>query len=173
MKNSLLEFWNDWLGTGVRMFIQQRLLSTCYTPALCKALGFQWWAKQSFLLESQTVYEIMHCNHNIMKNTWWAYTSYKRDGSTQNKQADCNIYICSRCRQIFSVKGSVQFSSVAQLCPTLCHPIVCSTPGFPVHHQLPELTQTHVHLVGDTIQPSHLLWSLSLAFNYSQRQGLF
>ena len=48
----------------------------------------------------------------------------------------------------------------------------CSTPGFPVHHQLPELAQTHVHRVGDAIQPSHPLLSLSPAFNLSQHQGL-
>ena len=48
-----------------------------------------------------------------------------------------------------------QFSSVAQLCPTLCDPMNCSTPGLPVHHQLPEFTQTHVHRVSDAIQPSH------------------
>ena len=50
---------------------------------------------------------------------------------------------------------SVHFSSVAQSCPTLCNPIDCNMPGFPVHQQLPELTQTHVHWVGDAIQPSH------------------
>ena len=52
---------------------------------------------------------------------------------------------------------SVQFSSVAQSCPTLCDPMNRSTPGLPVHHQLLELTQTHVHRVSDAIQPSHLL----------------
>ena len=52
---------------------------------------------------------------------------------------------------------SVQFSSVSQLCPTLCNPMDGSTPGLPVHHQCPELTQTHVHQVSDAIQPSHLL----------------
>ena len=51
------------------------------------------------------------------------------------------------------------FSSVTQLCPTLCDPMDCSTPGLPVHHQLPEFTQTHVHQVDDTIQPSHPLSS--------------
>ena len=50
-----------------------------------------------------------------------------------------------------------QFSSVTQLCPTLCDPMDCSTPGFPVHDQFPELTQTHIHRVGDAIQPSHPL----------------
>ena len=67
-----------------------------------------------------------------------------------------------------------QFNSVAQLCPTLCDPMDCNMPRFPVHHQLPELTQTHVHLVGDTIQPSHLLLSPSPpAFNVSENQGPF
>ena len=56
---------------------------------------------------------------------------------------------------------SVQFSSVAQSCPTLCDPMNRSTPGLPVHHQLPELTQTHVHRVGDAIQTSHPLSSPS------------
>ena len=55
--------------------------------------------------------------------------------------------------------SSVQFSSVAQLCPTLCDPMNRSTPGLPVHHQLPEFTQTHVHQVSDAIQPSHPLSS--------------
>ena len=54
-----------------------------------------------------------------------------------------------------SILISVQFSSVTQLCPTLCDPMNCSTPGLPVHHQLPEFTQTHVHRVCDAIQPSH------------------
>ena len=67
----------------------------------------------------------------------------------------------------------VQFSSVAQSCPTLCDPMDCSTPGLPVHHQLPEFTQTHVHGVCDGIQPSHPLLSPSPAFNLSQHQDLF
>ena len=68
--------------------------------------------------------------------------------------------------------SSVQFSSASQSCPTLCDPMNCSTPGLPVHHQLPEFTQTHVHRVGDTIQPSHPLSSPSPpAPNPSQHQG--
>ena len=64
--------------------------------------------------------------------------------------------------------------SVAQSCSTLCNPMDCSTPGFPVHHQLLELAQTHVHRVDDAIQPSHPLSSPSPpAFNLSQHQGLF
>jgi len=69
---------------------------------------------------------------------------------------------------------AIKFSSVTQSCPTLCDPMDYSTPGFPVHHQLLELTQTHVHRVGDAIQPSHPLLSPSPpAFNLSQHQGLF
>ena len=67
-----------------------------------------------------------------------------------------------------------QFSSVAQSCPTPCDPMNRSTPGLPVHHQLPEFTQTHVHRVSDAIQPSHPLSSPSPpAPNPSQHQGLF
>ena len=67
-----------------------------------------------------------------------------------------------------------QFSSVIESCLTLCDPMDCSKPGFPVHHQLPELPQIHVHGVSDTMQPSHPLLSSSLpAFNLSQHQSLF
>ena len=70
--------------------------------------------------------------------------------------------------------GLWQFSSVAQSCPTLCDPMNRSTPGLLVHHQLPEFTQTHVHWVGDAIQPSHPLSSPSPPVpNPSQHQGLF
>ena len=78
---------------------------------------------------------------------------------------------CDRVVVIFII---YQFSSVAQSCPTLCDPMNCSTPGLPVHHQLPEFTQTHAHWVGDAIQPSHPLSSPpSPAPNPSQHQGLF
>ena len=72
------------------------------------------------------------------------------------------------------VLHSVQFSSVAQSCPTLCDPMNRSTPGLPVHHQFPGFTQTHVHRVGDAIQPSHPLSSpFPSALNPSQHQSLF
>ena len=75
---------------------------------------------------------------------------------------------------LWGFPGSVQFSSVAQSCPTLCDPVNRSTPGLPVHHQLPEFTQTHVHRVGDAFQPSHPLSSPSPpALNLSQHQSLF
>ena len=71
-------------------------------------------------------------------------------------------------------KDSDQIRSVAQSCPTLCDPMNRSRPGLPVHHQLPEFTQTHVHRVSDAIQPSHPLSSPSPpALNPSQHQSLF
>ena len=73
-----------------------------------------------------------------------------------------------------SASSKIQFSSVAQPCLTLCDLMGCSTPGFPVHHQLLELAQTQVNQVGDAIQPSHPLSSPSPpALNLSQYQGLF
>ena len=83
--------------------------------------------------------------------------------------------IARRDKQVFlSDQQTVQFSSVAQSCPTLCNIMNCSTPGLPVHHQLPEFTQIHVHLVSDAIQPSHPRSSPSPpAPNLSQHQSLF
>ena len=79
------------------------------------------------------------------------------------------LYVCI-CVFIYTY----QFSLVAQLCPTICEPMDCSMPGFSVHHKVLELIQTHVHRVGDAIQPSHPLSSPSPPiFNLSQHQGLF
>ena len=83
------------------------------------------------------------------------------------------IWVLNMCHLGFSMKQPVQFSS-AQPCLTLCNPMNRSTPGLPVHHQLPESTQTHVHWVSDAIQPSHPLSSPSPpVLNLSQHQGLF
>ena len=68
---------------------------------------------------------------------------------------------------------NISLRSVGQSCLTLCDPMDSSVPGLPVHHQLPELTQTHVHRVGDAIQPSHLSSPSPPTFNLSQHQGLF
>ena len=77
-------------------------------------------------------------------------------------------------KKYHSLGNLVQFSSIAQLCLTLCDPVDCSMPGFSVHHQLPKPAQTHAHQVGHVIQPSHpLLSPFPLAFNLSQHQGLF
>ena len=70
--------------------------------------------------------------------------------------------------------ATIQFSSIPQLCRAFCGPMDCSMPGLPIHHQLLEPTQTHVHRISDAIQPSHPLSSPSPpAFNLSQHQGLF
>ena len=82
------------------------------------------------------------------------------------------IFTIKYCCHFMIFSCPVQFNSVAQLCPTLCDPVDCSTPGFPVHHQLLELAQTHVHRVRDASQPSHSQ-SCPPAFNISQNQGLF
>ena len=85
----------------------------------------------------------------------------------------CTSFSCEHQSQL-PQGGAAPFHSGAQLCPTLCHPMNRSTPGLPVHHQLPESTQTPVHWVGDAIQPSHPLSSPSPpAPNPSQYQGLF
>ena len=80
--------------------------------------------------------------------------------------------------QLFEIQFLIEFlslfSSITQSCPTLCDPMDCRLPGLPVHHQLLELTQTHVYRVGDAIQASHSLLSPSPpAFDLSQHQGLF
>ena len=82
-----------------------------------------------------------------------------------------SLILFPKCSIAIICDKSVQFSSVTQLCQTLCDPMNHSTPGLPVHHQLPESTQTHVHWVGDAIQPSHPLLSPSpSAFNLSDKK---
>ena len=98
--------------------------------------------------------------------------SYSR-GSSQPKDWTCISCVSCIGRWIL-YHCDFQFSSVAQSCPTLCYPMNRSTPGLPVHHQLLEFTQTHVHRVSDAIQPSHPLSSPSpLDPNPSQHQSLF
>ena len=97
-----------------------------------------------------------------MKHIFKEWPSYK----------ETNLMMCFPLSRPYP--NLVQFSSVTQSCLTLCDPMNRSTPGLPVHHQLPEFTQTHVHCVSDAIQPSHPLSSPSPpAPNPSQHQGLF
>ena len=107
-----------------------------------------------------------------------------RSGWMTRSWLDVSDFVCRnlrRWRQWTSTRKTnpqvtinYQFSSVTQSCPTLCDTLDCSTPGLPVHHQLPEFTQTHVHWVPGAIQPSHPLSSLSPpSFSLSHRQGLF
>ena len=98
---------------------------------------------------------LVHIHKDKSENIPWVVFVKMKNG----KQSTCQI---------------IQFSSVTQSCPTLCDPMNCSMPGLPVHHQLPEFAQTHVHRVGDAIQPSHPLLSPFLpAPNPSQHQSLF
>ena len=112
-------------------------ISTCYRL-------LWWWVKEDIYFSCSFVILIFLIKYNSLSNsTFWIAYSF----STKK--------LCSyHCHQ---------FSSVAKSCPTLCDPMNRSTPGFPVHHQLPEFTQTHVHRVSDAIQPSHPLSSLSLS----------
>ena len=101
-------------------------------------------------------------------NIGYPYHRHQRQGTcfplTQTVQKDTSMFQCSL------IQCSVQSLSNVRL----CNPMDCTTPGFPVYHQHPELAQTHIHRVGDAIQPSHPLLSRSpLAFNLSQHQGLF
>ena len=88
---------------------------------------------------------------------WPIITAQQPDSSRERQSRETFFSPPGTCCSLDAIctKDSVQFISVAQLCLTLCNPMDCSTPGFPVHHQLPELAQTHVHRVGDAIQPSH------------------
>ena len=92
----------------------------------------------------------------------WAAFPFSR-GSSQPRDQTLISHIAGGFFTVWATRDapSVQFSSVAQSCRTLCNPMNCSTPGLPVHHQLPEFTQTPVHRVGDAIQPSHPLSSPS------------
>ena len=119
------------------------------------------------VLHSKEIKRLTQWKDNIRHGKRYLQTIYIEQGV--NIQ---NIYLKNHIQ--LSSKKTNQFSSVTQSCPTLCDPMNCSMPGLPVHHQLPEATQTHVHWVGDAIQPSHPLSSPSPpAFNLSQHEGLF
>ena len=152
----------------------------------------QWFCPISFLLWLSLWREIqVHmiiCGINPIIPSWYDYCIFLRIYIEM-----CSTFSCLSCMHLWSTFGtwnfhvlgatnsmermeisSVQFSSVAQSCPTLCDPMDCSTPGLPVHHLILELTQSHVHWLGDAIQLSHpLLFPSPPAFNLSQRQGLF
>ena len=109
----------------------------------------------------------------IHVSVWQKTTQYCKVISIQLKKK--RFYHQTLARVLWALFSTrLQFSSVAQSCPTLWDPMFRSTPGLPVHHQLPEFTQTHVHRVSDAIQSSHPLSSPSpLAPNPSQHQSLF
>ena len=123
---------------------------------------------------NKEIYQAKKC---IKYYEWMNDSEDKCSGTSHKVKYFISIvspWLCThfKCIKIFCILQSV--SSVAQSCPTLCDPMNHRTPGLPVHHQLPEFTQTHVHQVGDAIQPSHPLSSPSPpAPNPSQHQGLF
>jgi len=148
---------------------------------------------KSFLLKVKEESEEVGLKLNIQKTEIMAsgpITSWQVDGETLETAGDF-VFLGSKIsaggdwsheikrslllgRKVMTNLSSVQFSSVAQSCPTLCNPMNRSTPGLPVYHQLPEFTETHVHRVSDAIQPSHPLSSPSPpAPNPSQHQSLF
>ena len=95
-------------------------------------------------------------SHSRMPGSRWVWviTPSWLSGSWRSFLYSSSVYSC----YLFLISSApVQFSSVAQSCPTLCDPMNRSTPGLPVHHHLPEFTQTYVHRVSDAIQPSHPL----------------
>ena len=132
-----------------------------YSPSLTQwtwvwANSGRWWrTEKSGVLQSMGSQRVRH--DLVTEQQWWTFPVVM------------SIINChGTCEYVF------QFSSVTQSCPTLCDSMDCSTLGLPIHHQLLEFTQAHVHRVGDAIQPSHPLSSPSPpAFNLSQHQGSF
>ena len=102
----------------------------------------------------------LHCYVRSHVKNMLCNNYIETDTKNIDKNAYINVHIFVSFICIYVI--SVQFSSVTQSCPTLCEPMNCSTPSLPVHHQLLEFTQTHVHRVSDAIQPSHSLLSPSL-----------
>ena len=113
------------------------------------------------------------CDQEPVSAFWIEWGSFHE--ICQRERAECQESTGKREEKSFLLCTiSVQFSSVAQSCPTPCNPMNCSTPSLPVHHQLLEPTQTHVHRVGDAIQSSHPLLSPSTPAPIpSQHQSLF
>ena len=109
----------------------------------------------------------------ILSDFWWPNQGLVWEDSSECMHGLWWWRVFQGCIKLLGF-SSVQFSSIPQSCPTLCDPMNCSTPGLPVHHQLPEFTQTHIHLVRDAIQPSHPpLSPFPPAPNPSQHQSLF
>ena len=104
----------------------------------------------------------------------WVAISFSRGSSQSGIESTSPVFPALQVDSLPAEPRGTQFSSVKQSCPTLCNPMNCRTPGLPVHHQLPEFTQTLVHRISDAIQPSHPRLSPSPpAPNPSQHQSLF
>ena len=142
----------------------------------------QKWIRSSHLLQNEMDLEVItlsELSQTEEEKTVWFHLNVesKNKNKKMNKQWNRNIIIDAENKQEVArgkKNGERAISAVAQSCPNLCDLIDCSTPGLPVHHQLPEFTQTHVHWVGDAIPSSHPLSSPSPpTFNLSQHKGFF
>ena len=121
----------------------------------------------------ETECQSMNCWINFKILTCWVFKAKKMKELNVFVAAWINLFCWSDHVLLIEPRSPSLFISVTQSCPTLCDPMNRSTPGLPVHHQLPESTQTHVHRVSDAIQPSYPLLSHSPALNLSQHQDLF
>ena len=130
--------------------------------------------KNSNLRKLRSWHPVPSFHGKWLGNQWKQWQTLFLGGSKLTTDGDCSHEIKRHLllgRKVMTNLSSVQFSSVAQSCPTLCDPMNCSTPGLPVHHQLPESTQTHVHWVG--ANQTSLSSPSPPAPNPSQHQGLF
>ena len=139
---------------------------------------------QKIAVESNLQMKFPACEGSRAEESAWTQTkellyltpivTHGRSGKIQGENRNASFSAHTGPALSSSVSNTSQFSSVHSVVPNSLYPMDCSTPGFPVHHQLPEFTQTHVYQVGDAIQSSHpLLPPSPPAFNLSQNQGLF
>ena len=140
--------------------------------SICLVLLSQWWwpcrMSLGVFLPLQFFWKSLRwIGNSYSLNIWWSFLLKPSGLRLQHVGRFLNIVSTS----LFVIG---LFNSIAQSCLTLCNPMNRSTPGLPIHHQLPESTQTHIHRVGNAIQPSHpLSFPSRPAFNLSQHQGLF
>ena len=153
------------------------LCLTLCNPMNCSTPGFLPSLISQSLLKLLSIASVMPSNHLILCRLHLLPSFFVGIRVFSNKSS-----LCIRWPKYWSFRISPsneymlqihQFRSFTQSCPTLCNSMNCSMPGFPVHHQLLELAQTHIHRVDNAIQPSHPLSSPSPAFNLSQHQGPF
>ena len=198
---SITNSWNLCKFISIELVMPPNLLTLCHPFLLLLSFflfpqhqaAFQWVnclhqvAKVlEFQLQHQSVLPMNVQDQFPFGLTGWIFLKFKRlsrvfFNTTVQKYQHSSFFMVQLSypymttgKAIDSTDTSVQLSSIAQLCPTLHDPMDCSRPGLPVHHQLPELAQIHIHWICDAIQPFHPLSSpSSLAFSLSQDQGLF
>ena len=157
----------------LRLFLTVPVRDSTVRSQHCPVLRCVWFRKEKLIRDyvSLPAPECCAADAAVVEDLSAFPSLLFRTPATEQRSEEDWPWSCSSPWKYFS---SVQFSSVAQSCPTLCDPMNHSTPGLPVHHQLPEFTQTHVHRVGDAIQPSHPLSSpCPPAPNPSQHQSVF